>query len=271
MAVPSGSAGGDQTILEAFDSGGATGESRHDIADLQAQLAAFDTPRAQQKTVDILQALFLQDAPSFAGVIRKIADIQAQLGFSDNQATGFLLKKIQDSNLSTVSGEANRTGDLLRKIQDSNFNSANLEPNRDGDILRRMGEIQVLLAMLPQGPFENINNQRIRPPGITIDGGGSVPATGSKGTFTFPYSCAFANWYLSADQSGSCVIDVKRSGASIVGGGGNKPTLSSAQNGNAAVAGWTSTAISAGDILEYNLDSVTTLTRVTLVFKANAS
>jgi hypothetical protein len=102
--------------------------------------------------------------------------------------------------------------------------------------------------------------------GITIDGGGSVPATGSKGFVTIPLVGTIANWYLAADQSGSCVIDVKRSGSSIV-GAGNKPTLSSAQSGNAAVSSWTSTAISAGDIIEFNLDSVTTITWVNLVIK----
>lgn len=107
-------------------------------------------------------------------------------------------------------------------------------------------------------------NLKTQAPGITIDGGGSTPTTGSKGFFTFPYNATINNWYLAADQSGSCVIDIKRSGTSIVGGSGNKPTLSSAQTANAAVASWTSTTITAGDILEYNLNSASTLTRVTL-------
>ena len=103
--------------------------------------------------------------------------------------------------------------------------------------------------------------------GITIDGGGAVPTTGSKGYVTIPFPATINNYYLASDVSGSCVIDVKRSGTSIVGGGGNKPTLSSASSSNAAVASWTSSSISAGDILEFNLDSVSTLTRVNLVLK----
>ncbi len=103
--------------------------------------------------------------------------------------------------------------------------------------------------------------------GITIDGAGSTPSTGSKGYYTFPYAFTINTWYLAADVSGSCVIDIKRSGTSIVGGSGNKPTLSSAQSGNAAPASWTSTSVAAGDILEYNLDNASTLTRVTLTLK----
>jgi hypothetical protein len=108
------------------------------------------------------------------------------------------------------------------------------------------------------------SNIKVASFGITIDGGGSSPSTGSKGFITIPYAGTITNWYLAADTSGSCVIDLKRSGTSIV-GGGNKPTLSAAQFGNAAVSGWTSTAISAGDIIEFNLNSVSTLTRVNLV------
>jgi hypothetical protein len=73
--------------------------------------------------------------------------------------------------------------------------------------------------------------------GITIDGGGAVPSTGSQGFITLPYDCTIDDWYMAADVSGSAVIDLKRSGSSIVGGGGNKPTLSSHSSANAAVSG----------------------------------
>lgn len=102
--------------------------------------------------------------------------------------------------------------------------------------------------------------------GLTVDGAGSVITTGSKGYITIPFNCTVNNWYMAADTSGSMVIDVKRSGSSIV-GGGNKPTLSSQSSANAAVSGWTSTSITAGDIIEFNVDSASTITRVNLVLK----
>ena len=105
--------------------------------------------------------------------------------------------------------------------------------------------------------------------GLTVDGGGAVLTAGSKGFITVPYACTITNWYLAADQSGGVVIDVKRSGASIV-GTGNHPTLSTTQSGNAAVSGWTSVAITAGDILEFVVTGTpATLTRVNLVIKAS--
>ena len=105
--------------------------------------------------------------------------------------------------------------------------------------------------------------------GITVDGAGSVVTAGSKGFVTIPYSCTITNWYLAADQSGDVVIDMKRGGTSII-GTGNHPTLSTTQSGNAAVSGWTSVAITAGDILEFVVTRTpATLTRVNLVIKAS--
>lgn len=111
------------------------------------------------------------------------------------------------------------------------------------------------------------SNQIIGTIGSRVDGQGGVVSTGSKGYITIPYSCTITNWYVAADVSGSIQFDIKRSGTSIVGGGGNKPLLSSAVSGNAAVSGWTSTSVSAGDILEWVVDSATTVTNVSVVLK----
>lgn len=102
--------------------------------------------------------------------------------------------------------------------------------------------------------------------GTTIDGQGGVISTGSKGFIAaFPYPCTITKWYVKADVSGSIQIDLKRSGTSIIGGGGNKPILSSAQSANAAVASWTSTSIALNDEIEFVVDSATTVTRINLV------
>lgn len=103
--------------------------------------------------------------------------------------------------------------------------------------------------------------------GIGLDGSGSVITIGSKGKVTIPYDCEITHFYLSADISGSIQFDLKVSGTSIVGGSGNKPALVTAVSGNAAPASWTSTSIPAGTILEFVVDSASTLTICTLVLK----
>jgi hypothetical protein len=112
--------------------------------------------------------------------------------------------------------------------------------------------------------------------GITIDGGSSTPATGSKGFLQVPFAATITGWTLLADASGSAQITVKKCSdagfpttSSIVASA--PPALSSAQKGESStLTGWT-TAIAAGDILEFNLDSVATCKRLTLEIKLTRS
>lgn len=102
-----------------------------------------------------------------------------------------------------------------------------------------------------------------------IDGGGSVPTTGSKGYLQIPFNCTINSWSILADRSGSAQVTVKKSTyagfpttASIV--ASLPPNISSAQNATSStLTGWTTT-ITAGDILEFNLDSIATCQRIML-------
>jgi hypothetical protein len=105
--------------------------------------------------------------------------------------------------------------------------------------------------------------------GCIIDGGGSVPATGSKRFRSVPYNCTITGWTILADQSGSAQITVKKSTyagfpstSSIVASA--PPVLSSAQKATSStLTGWTIVA-SQGDVLEFNLDSVSGCTWISL-------
>jgi hypothetical protein len=102
-----------------------------------------------------------------------------------------------------------------------------------------------------------------------IDGGGSAITTGSKGFIIVP-KCTIQGWVVLADQSGSIVVDVKRatySGfptmTSIA--GSEKPTLSTVQkNQDMSLTTWTDLTLDDNDILEFYVDSATTVTRVTV-------
>lgn len=106
-----------------------------------------------------------------------------------------------------------------------------------------------------------------------IDGGGAAITAGFKGHLEIPFACTIEGWTALADQSGSIVVDVKRSTysgfpttTSIA--GSEKPTLSSVQkNQDLSLSTWT-TSIAAGDILEFVVDSATTVTRVTVALRA---
>lgn len=104
-----------------------------------------------------------------------------------------------------------------------------------------------------------------------IDGGGIALTTGVKGFVEIPYAMTITGWQIFADQVGSVVVDVwKDSYANFpptVGdtiAGSEKPTLSSAQNNqDLSLSTWT-TGLTAGDILAYNVESISTVTRVTV-------
>lgn len=110
--------------------------------------------------------------------------------------------------------------------------------------------------------------------GFIIDGGGSVITTGIKGDLYIPFGCTINSATLLADQSGSIVVNIwKVAFASYPATVANKitsvtpPTITANTNSqDATLSGWT-TAISAGDTLRFNVDSATTITRVTLILK----
>lgn len=111
-----------------------------------------------------------------------------------------------------------------------------------------------------------------------IDGGGSTIATGIAGDLEVPFAGTIQQVTMLADQSGSTVVDIWKDTyanypptdadsitASAV------PTISSAtKSQDSTLTGWT-TSITAGDILRFNVDSATTITRVTISLKINKS
>jgi hypothetical protein len=101
-----------------------------------------------------------------------------------------------------------------------------------------------------------------------IDGGGSVPTTGSWGQIAIPYNCTIVGWTITSDVSGSAVVDILRStyGAfptTVSIAGTDLPTLIAAQkNTDATLVGWGSTTLNLGDELQISLTSVATATRL---------
>ena len=103
------------------------------------------------------------------------------------------------------------------------------------------------------------------------DGLTEVPDIGARPPWRVPFACSLVAWSLSADVAGSAVINVKRALAatpgtftSICGGSANKPTLTSqAYAESLNLPGW-ETHLEAGDWLLFDLESVSTMHRITL-------
>ena len=118
------------------------------------------------------------------------------------------------------------------------------------------------------------NDVKVLAINFIIDGVGTQITSGVKGDIQIPFSCTINSWTILGDQSGSIVVDVWKDtyanfpptvADTIT--GSEKPTLSSAdKNEDLSLSTWTS-SVAAGDILRFNVDSASTLTRVTVVLK----
>ena len=107
---------------------------------------------------------------------------------------------------------------------------------------------------------------------LIIDGGGSAITTGQKGHLVIPVAAIITGWTILADQVGSIVVDVWKDTyanfpptvADTI-AGTEKPTLAAAQkNQDLTLTSWI-TAVAAGDILAFNVDSAATVTRVSVI------
>ena len=115
-----------------------------------------------------------------------------------------------------------------------------------------------------------------------IDGGGSVITVGMKGGLEIPFACTILGWTIfecsDTPITSSIVVDVWKKpyttypptvSDSIT--GSEKPTLSNViKNQDLTLTTWT-TSVSAGDILFFNVDSVTSAKKVVVSLKVQKS
>ncbi|MBU1863892.1 MAG: hypothetical protein KKH94_09540 [Candidatus Omnitrophica bacterium] len=109
-----------------------------------------------------------------------------------------------------------------------------------------------------------------------IDGGGEAITTGVKGYVRVPFNCAIVKSTLLADQSGSIKVDIWKDtytnfppldADSIC--GGYEPEISSGtKDEDVTLSGWT-TAITAGSVLAFNVDSIAAITRCLVSLDVN--
>lgn len=109
---------------------------------------------------------------------------------------------------------------------------------------------------------------------FVIEGGGSPITPGQKGHVEIPFPCIIERVTMLAAQSGSIVVDIWKDvygsfppddADSITASA--PPTISTAQKSqDSTLTDWT-TALAAGDILAFNVDSCTGITRVTISLK----
>lgn len=108
---------------------------------------------------------------------------------------------------------------------------------------------------------------------FVIDGGGQAIAAGQKVDLPdLPFACTVTGWTITADASGSAVVSIHRATYANFPtfteiSGTEDPTLSAAQkNQDLTLTTWT-TSLSVGDVLRANVESATTVQRLTVTLR----
>jgi hypothetical protein len=114
--------------------------------------------------------------------------------------------------------------------------------------------------------------------GVVFDGGGSVLTTGLQADVVIPYAMTITGWTMLGDVGGTASVDIWSApyatypptiANTIIGATGTKPNLAGSIKGQSTtLTNWT-TGVTAGDIIRFNLDSVTTQTRISLTIQGN--
>jgi hypothetical protein len=106
---------------------------------------------------------------------------------------------------------------------------------------------------------------------FVVDGGGVALTTGVKGFLEVPFAMTISQVTLLADTTGSVVVDIWKDTyanfpptvADTITAAA-KPTITAATKAkDSTLTGWT-TAVAAGDVLAFNVDSAATITRLTI-------
>lgn len=108
--------------------------------------------------------------------------------------------------------------------------------------------------------------------GLVFANGGSVLSTGVQGDLIIPFAGTITQCTLLADQTGDVVVDIWKDtyanypptvADSITASA--KPTISAGlKSQDTTLTGWT-TAVAAGNTLRFTIDSVATITRLTII------
>jgi hypothetical protein len=109
---------------------------------------------------------------------------------------------------------------------------------------------------------------------FVIDGGGAEITTGIKGFIPVDFAATIISVTALADQSGSIVVDIWKdtyanyppTDADSITASAPVTISTATKSQDTTLTGWT-TSVTSGDILGFNVDSVTDIERVTIALK----
>jgi hypothetical protein len=225
----------------------------------------------------------LVTATNYAAM-RALLDLEAGTDFYSKTAADAAFQPL-DSDLTSIAAlSTTAAGRSILTFTDPNANAILYWDDSDGaiksltldDTLEFSGDNLQRAALTGAVAASAGSNTTTSTFDLVIPMGGTALATGIiKGVDVhFDFAATIVGWTLLGDQSGSLVIDIwKDTYANFAPTVADtitasaKPTISSATKGqSSSLTGWT-TSISAGDVLRFNVDSVTSIVAATLILK----
>ena len=156
------------------------------------------------------------------------------------------------------------TGIHGKQIKDKTLTKVELDA--DGEVAGYVARVQSDGTVDWEANVANIQ--------VVFDGGGSVIEVNEALNIEIPFNCEITQVSLLSEEAGSIQIDIYKDNYTnyppVVGDTITASAIpaiaSSIKYQDNVLTGWTKT-ITAGDILRFNVDSVTTITRCTLSLK----
>jgi len=203
-------------------------------------------------------------------------------------ASGIAWSTAVNSNILPDTDSTYTLGDATHKWSDGFFDQVTIggivldgttlaDPNADRLLFWDDSAGSVAYLTLGNGlgiSTTTITNTAVEAIEFVIDGGGSAITTGVKGYLEIPFACTINRATALCDQSGSIVVDIWKdtyanyppTDADSITAAAPVTVSTATKSQDSTLTGWT-TSISAGDILGFNVDSITTCTRVTVSLK----
>lgn len=215
-----------------------------------------------------MSKISLTDATSLTNETSFISSLNANYATIETESDSFLSRDGTSPN--SMEADLDMNSYEILNIGDLDMNGhriTGLNAAVDDDEPVTLAQLEDVIGLTLDAPFTTAVE-------YVVDGAGGVLTTGDKGCLRIPFACIINDVMLIADVSGSIVVDIHKVAYTSYTVGftssicaSAKPTITATTKSlDTTLTGWTTT-VAENDILRFNIDSVSTITRILIALK----